>query len=214
MTHTEELELLLTHYSTLTPFQHQQVERLFPLYVEWNQKINTISRKDIEHLYLHHVLHSMAITQVVRFSPGSRVADVGTGGGFPAIPLAILFPETHFLLIDSVGKKLTVARDVAHTIGLHNVSFFHSRAEEVKEKVDFVVSRAAMSLPNLVKCASHLIRKECINAMPNGFICLKGGDLAEELRAYRKEVEEYPLEFFFPYDYYKEKKIIYLPISL
>lgn len=213
MTHVEELELLLTLHPHLSARQKEQVEALFPLYQDWNSKINTISRKDIEHLYLHHVLHSMCLTDMLHFRPGSRVADVGTGGGFPGIPLAILFPETTFDLIDSVGKKLIVVRDIAEKLGLNNVTTHHVRAEELKIKVDFVVSRAAMALPLLHKCSRHMIKKEGCHAMPNGIICLKGGNLEEELKSYRKIVEVYDLEPHYPYEYYREKKIIYLPVA-
>ena len=166
-----------------------QFEAIGDLYKEWNSKINVIFRKDIDNLYLHHVLHSLAIARYVSFTPGTTVMDVGTGGGFPGIPLAILFPETRFLLLDSIGKKIRVVREVADAIGLTNVEAIHSRAEEEKRKFHFVVSRAVMPLPELIRIIRKNIAKEQINSLPNGIICLKGGDLTSELHSYRQVAE-------------------------
>ncbi|GAD06696.1 glucose-inhibited division protein B [Porphyromonas crevioricanis JCM 13913] len=184
------------------------------LYREWNSRINVISRKDIDQLYCHHVLHSLAITQMLHFSPNTRVIDLGTGGGFPGIPLAILMPEVDFLLVDSIGKKIKVVTAVALELGLKNVCVQHARAEQLRgEKSHFVVSRAAMRLPELVKLSTPLIeKKEQFNALPNGLICLKGGDLTSELHLFRQRalVEElYPA---FDDEYFKNKKVVYLPL--
>ena len=165
------------YFPDLTQQQLQQLDALYALYTDWNAKINVISRKDIENLYPHHVLHSLGIVKMLRFKEGSTVMDLGTGGGFPGIPLAILFPQVHFHLVDSIGKKIKVAQSVADSIGLQNVSFLHGRGEEEKGKFDFVVSRAVMPLADLVKIVRKNIRKEQINALPNGLICLKGGEL-------------------------------------
>lgn len=171
------MEEILKYFTDLTDKQKQQFAALFDLYKDWNEKINVISRKDIDNLYLHHVLHSLAIAKAVSFRPGTRILDFGTGGGFPGIPLAILFPETQFKMIDGTGKKIRVVNEVATAIGLENVEAVHLRGEEEKGKYDFVVSRAVMPLPDLMKIVKKNIGKEQRNSLPNGVICLKGGNV-------------------------------------
>lgn len=201
------------YFPALTEQQVNQFEAIGDLYKEWNSKINVISRKDIDNLYLHHVLHSLAIARYVSFTPGTTVMDVGTGGGFPGIPLAILFPETRFLLLDSIGKKIRVVREVADAIGLTNVEAIHSRAEEEKRKFHFVVSRAVMPLPELIRIIRKNIAKEQINSLPNGIICLKGGDLTSELHSYRQVAEVMSLSDFFSDPFFKTKKLVYVPLG-
>lgn len=203
---------LITKYFQLTEVQQAQFEQLDALYRDWNAKINVISRKDIDNLYEHHVLHSMAIAKMINFRPGTRILDFGTGGGFPGIPLAILFPECQFKLIDGTGKKIRVAQEVAQAIGLKNCEPTHLRGEEEKGKYDFVVSRAVMPLPDLVKIVKKNIAKESHNALPNGVICLKGGNLESELQPYRKIVETAELSQWFSEEWFKEKYVIYLPL--
>lgn len=203
---------LLHKYFTLTPLQEQQLAALGVLYPEWNEKINVISRKDIDNLYLHHILHSLAIARLIQFKPGTGIIDVGTGGGFPGIPLAILFPECEFLLIDSIGKKIRVASEIADTIGLKNVHCLQERIEEEKRQFDFVVSRAVMPLADLVKLVRKNISHEQHNAMPNGLICLKGGELQTEIRPYRNIAEITELSHWFTEEFFKTKKLIYLPL--
>jgi 16S rRNA (guanine527-N7)-methyltransferase len=200
------------YFPQLTAEQLHQVALLDELYRDWNAKINVISRKDIDNLYEHHVLHSMAIAKMINFRPGTRILDFGTGGGFPGIPLAILFPECQFKLIDGTGKKIRVAQEVAQAIGLKNCEPTHLRGEEEKGKYDFVVSRAVMPLPDLVKIVKKNIAKESHNALPNGIICLKGGNLTSELQPYRKIVETAELSQWFSEEWFKEKYVIYLPL--
>lgn len=203
---------LIRKYFTLTDTQEQQFAALGVLYPEWNQKINVISRKDIDNLEEHHLLHSLAIAKVIRFSAGTRVMDIGTGGGFPGIPLAILFPECHFVLVDSIRKKVMVAEEVAKAIGLTNVECRWERAEEEKEKFDFVVSRAVMPLGDLKKLIQKNVGKEQKNAMPNGLIVLKGGELQAEIFPYRHIAEIMDVYQLMPQDYFKGKKVVYLPL--
>lgn len=181
------------------------------LYREWNAKINVISRKDIDNLYEHHVLHSMAIAKMIHFHSGTKILDFGTGGGFPGIPLAILFPECDFKLIDGTGKKIHVAQEVCNAIGLKNCHPEHLRGEEEKGKYDFIVSRAVMPLPDLVRMMKKNISKEQHNALPNGVICLKGGDLQEETKPYRNIVDISDISRYFSEEWFKGKNIIYLP---
>ena len=200
------------YFPQQTAEQLHQVALLDELYRDWNAKINVISRKDIDHLDEPHVLHSMAIAKMINFRPGTRILDFGTGGGFPGIPLAILFPECQFKLIDGTGKKIRVAQEVAQAIGLKNCEPTHLRGEEEKGKYDFVVSRAVMPLPDLVKIVKKNIAKEQRNALPNGVICLKGGNLESELQPYRKIVETAELSQWFSEEWFKEKYVIYLPL--
>lgn len=204
--------MLISEYFTLSARQAEQFAQLDALYRDWNGKINVISRKDIDNLYEHHVLHSLAIAKLLPFQPGSTILDVGTGGGFPGIPLAILFPECRFTLIDSIGKKIKVATEVATALSLTNVVCKQERVEEEKQKFDFVVSRAVMPLPDLVKLVRKNISSTYRNAVPNGIIVLKGGDLKEELRPF-KDAEVTPCSTFFKNNiWFDNKYVIYLPI--
>ena len=206
-----ECLMLISDYFKLTDRQAEQFAQLDALYRDWNSKINVISRKDIDNLYEHHVLHSLAIAKWIPFMPGTTIMDIGTGGGFPGIPLAILFPECQFLLVDSIGKKIKVASEIAQALGLTNVVCKQERAEEEKQKFDFVVSRAVMPLPDLVKLVRKNISNKHRNAVPNGIIVLKGGDLKEELRPF-KEAEVYACSDWFKGEWFETKQLIYLPI--
>jgi 16S rRNA (guanine527-N7)-methyltransferase len=205
-------DIIRTYFPQISDEQQRQFDALGDLYLDWNAKINVISRKDIDNLYEHHVLHSLAIAKVVNFRPDTDILDFGTGGGFPGIPLAILFPECHFKLIDGTGKKIRVAQEVANAIGLKNCQPEHLRGEEEKGKYDFVVSRAVMPLPDLVKIVKKNIGKKQQNALPNGVLCLKGGDLQAELRPFYKIVETTDISNFFTEEWFKGKHVIYLPI--
>ena len=208
------IDIITKYFPDLTDLQCQQYEMLDALYRDWNSKINVISRKDIDNLYEHHVLHSLAIAKVIRFKPSTEILDFGTGGGFPGIPLAIMFPQCRFHLIDGIGKKIRVATEISKAIGLTNVEALQRRGEEETRKFDFVVSRAVMPLPDLMKLIRKNIRKEQHNALPNGLLCLKGGDLHEELKPFKNIVEVCPLNDFFDEEWYREnKKIIYVPIG-
>ena len=206
------MEIIRKYFPELTDTQLYQLEQLDSLYRDWNAKINVISRKDIDALYEHHVLHSMAIAKAVNFRPGTEILDFGTGGGFPGIPLAILFPECRFKLIDGTGKKIRVAQEVCNAIGLKNCQPAHLRGEDEKGKYDFVVSRAVMPLPDLVKIVRKNISKTQRNATPNGIICLKGGELQAELQPFRNVVEVNPISTWFEEEWFKEKNVICLPI--
>lgn len=205
-------DLITKYFPDLTEKQQQQFEALDALYRDWNAKINVISRKDIDNLYEHHVLHSLAIAKAIHFRPGTKVLDFGTGGGFPGIPLAILFPDVQFKLIDGTGKKVKVAQEVSAAIGLTNCQPEHLRGEDEKGLYDFVVSRAVMPLPDLVKIVRKNISKSQQNALPNGVICLKGGDLQGETSPFRRIVQTTDISSFFSEDWFKEKHVIYLPI--
>lgn len=207
------MEEILKYFTYLTDKQKQQFAALFDLYKDWNEKINVISRKDIDNLYLHHVLHSLAIAKAVSFRPGTRILDFGTGGGFPGIPLAILFPETQFKMIDGTGKKIRVVNEVATAIGLENVEAVHLRGEEEKGKYDFVVSRAVMPLPDLMKIVKKNVGKEQRNSLPNGVICLKGGNVEGEMRPFMKIAEATEITNWFDEDWFKEKFVIYVPVG-
>ena len=200
------------YFKELTEGQQRQFAMLDELYRDWNAKINVISRKDIDNLYEHHVLHSLAIGKALRFQPGTEILDFGTGGGFPGIPLAILFPECQFKLIDGTGKKIHVAQEVATAIGLKNCRAEHLRGEDEKGKYDFVVSRAVMPLPDLVKIVRKNISKKQRNAMVNGVFCLKGGNLQAEIQPFRNIVEVNAIGKWFEEEWFKEKNVIYLPL--
>lgn len=206
------MDIILKYFPNINDIQKQQFAALYDLYVDWNSKINVVSRKDIENLYTHHVLHSLAIARLIQFKDGTKIMDVGTGGGFPGIPLAILFPKCDFLLVDSIGKKIKVATEVSGAIALKNIQLRHCRAEEEKGKFDFVVSRAVMPLPDLVKIIRKNISKEQHNAFPNGLICLKGGNLESEMSLFKKSSEADDLSMFFEEEYFKTKKIVYVMI--
>ena len=191
--------------------QRRQFAALFDLYADWNAKINVISRKDIDNLYEHHVLHSLAIAKLIRFKPGTDVLDFGTGGGFPGIPLAVMFPEVNFKLIDGTGKKIMVATEVAKAIGLKNVAAEHLRGEDERGHYDFIVSRAVMQLPDMFKLMRKNISRRQRNALPNGIITLKGGSLTEEVKPYKNIVNLLPLSEWFKEEWFVGKNIIYLP---
>ena len=206
------MELIKKYFPELTEQQLQQLQALDELYHDWNAKINVISRRDIDNLYEHHVLHSLAIAKMLHFKPGTHILDFGTGGGFPGVPLAILFPECRFTLIDGTGKKIRVAQEVSQAIGLQNCTPLHRRGEEEKGMYDFIVSRAVMPLPDLVNICRKNISKEQHNALPNGIICLKGGDLQEETKPFKRIVQVSHLSDWFTEEWFKEKYCIYLPI--
>ena len=205
-------DIIQTYFPCLSDRQKEQIEALYSLYVDWNAKINVISRKDIDNLYEHHVLHSLAIAKAVSFRPGTRVLDFGTGGGFPGIPLAIMFPDCEFKLIDGTGKKIRVAQEVSQAIGLTNCHPEHLRGEDEKGQYDFVVSRAVMPLPDLVKIVRKNISRSQGNSLPNGVLCLKGGDLQAETRPFHRIVQITDISSFFSEEWFKQKYIIYLPI--
>ena len=204
------MELILKYFPDLTEEQKRQFAALYDLYTDWNSKINVISRKDIENLYEHHVLHSLGIAKVIRFKPGTKVMDLGTGGGFPGIPLAILFPEVQFHLVDNIGKKVRVATEIAGSIGLKNVTTRHARAEEEKQLFDFVVSRAVMPLTDLLKIIRKNISPKQQNALPNGLICLKGGELERETMPVKNKTTMWNLKEFFGEEFFETKKVVYV----
>lgn len=207
------MELILKYFPKLSDMQKEQFAALYDLYTDWNSKINVISRKDIANLYEHHVLHSLGIAKVINFTPGTSIMDLGTGGGFPGIPLAILFPEAKFHLVDSIGKKVKVAAEVADAIGLKNVTFRHCHAEEEKTKFDFVVSRAVMPLTDLIKIIRKNISQKQHNALPNGLICLKGGELGQETMPVRHKTVIYDLKDEFTEEYFETKKVVYVTVN-
>ena len=206
------MDSIIKYFPTITYEQRHRYEQLFELYKDWNSKINVISRKDIDNLYEHHVLHSLAIAKALRFKDGTKIMDFGCGGGFPGIPLAIMFPECQFKLIDGTGKKIRVCQEIASAIGLKNVVAEHLRGEDEKGKFDFIVSRAVMPLPDMVKIVRKNVSKEQHNAMPNGIFCLKGGNLQSEIHPFKNIVEQTDLSSFFNEEWFKEKHLIYLPI--
>lgn len=205
-------EIIFQYFKDINDEQRAQFRALGPLYQEWNAKINVISRKDIDNLYMHHVLHSLGIAKVVNFRQGSNILDIGTGGGFPGIPLAILFPNCKFKLIDSIGKKTRVAAAVANAIGLKNVVVEHRNVIEEKNKYDFVVSRAVMNATDLVKLIRKNVSKEQRNALPNGLICLKGGDMTEEVAPFKNHSEIWDLKSYFDDEFFDTKKVIYIQL--
>jgi 16S rRNA (guanine527-N7)-methyltransferase len=206
------MEEILKQFPNLTEKQKQQFKMLGPLYTEWNARINVISRKDIEELYTRHVLHSLGIAKVMPFKPGARVIDVGTGGGFPGIPLAILFPETEFYLIDVIAKKIKVVQEVANALGLTNVKAEQKRAETVKGEFDFIVSRAVTNMPDFVKWVRGKVKKDQNHDLPNGILYLKGGDLTEELQVFQR-VTLYNLSDYFTDEFFETKKVVHLAMK-
>jgi 16S rRNA (guanine527-N7)-methyltransferase len=206
------MQSIKKYFKQLSENQINQLSVMLRLYPEWNARVNVISRKDIDNLEVNHILHSLAIARFVQFSPGTRVIDLGTGGGFPAIPLAMMFPETHFHLVDRIGKKLRVAEDVARQAGIANVTLQHGDIKEVKGTFDFVVSRAVMPLPDMVPLVRRLVDRQQRNAIPNGLICLKGGDLDDELRPYAKQVLIEDLATYFDEPFFTTKKLVFLPL--
>ncbi|MCL1868408.1 MAG: 16S rRNA (guanine(527)-N(7))-methyltransferase RsmG [Paludibacter sp.] len=206
------MQEIFKYFQWLSNVQKAQFDALFALYSDWNAKINVISRRDIENLYIHHVLHSLAIAQVINFKNNTKILDVGTGGGFPGIPLAILFENVNFTLIDSVGKKVKVATEVSKSLELKNVEIKQLRAEEEHGKFDYAVSRAVMPLADLVKIIKKNISKEQKNALPNGLICLKGGELAHEILPFKNIAQTYAINDFFKEEYFKTKKVVFVPI--
>ena len=205
-------EIIYHYFPKLSEKQQEQYRQLGELYPHWNTQINVVSRKDIDKLYLHHVLHSLGIAKFTNFVPGTRVLDVGTGGGFPGIPLAILFPEVQFHLVDSIGKKIKVVRSVAEALGLGNVEADHIRAEQLDEKYDFVVSRAVTRLVDFYPWVANKFRKKHQNAIANGILYLKGGDLADELKEARLPAEVFTLSDYFEEDFFETKQVVYIPV--
>ncbi len=207
------MDLILKYFPNITDKQKEQFAALYDLYLDWNSKINVISRKDIENLYEHHVLHSLAIAKIINFKPGTSIMDVGTGGGFPAIPLAIYFPECTFHLVDSIGKKIRVATEVSTAIGLTNTTFCHERVEDEKQKFDFVVSRAVMPLADLMRLSQkNISMKNQKNALPNGVICLKGGELQNEVQPFKNRASLFDIKDFFQEEFFRTKKAVYVPV--
>ena len=204
--------LVLKYFPNLSETQQNQFIRLADLYVDWNQKINVVSRKDIDELYLRHVLHSLGIAKIQQFKPNTSVLDVGTGGGFPGIPLAILYPDVHFTLVDSIGKKIKVVDEVVAGLGLQNVTTVNDRVEVLKGQFDFIVSRAVAAMPTFVHWVKGKIKKESLHERRNGILYLKGGDLEEELKGY-KTAEIFNLTDYFDEDFFETKKLVYLPVK-
>jgi len=204
---------ILKYFPNLTPEQIVRFEKMDPLYRDWNGKINLISRKDIDSLYEKHILHSLAIAKIIDFRPGTKILDVGTGGGFPGIPLAILFPSCQFVLIDSIGKKIKVVQAVSEELGLKNVTAIHGRVEDVMEEFDFVISRAVTTFPAFVGLVKKNISRKPQNALPNGIIYLKGGDIQEEIKDYKRNIEVTEIANFFNEPFFETKKVVYLPVN-
>ena len=208
----QSAEIIFRYFPDLSPEQQGQIRELLPLYTEWNQKINVISRKDIDNLYINHVLHSLAIAKIISFNPGAFVLDVGTGGGFPGIPLAILFPKTTFHLVDSIGKKITVVNNIARSLGLENVRAEQIRAEQIKGEYDFIVSRAVTRLKEFYGWVHRKVKKHSNHGLYNGILYLKGGDLAEELAELNNPHNVIELKNYFAEDFFETKKVVYVPL--
>ncbi|MCM1318955.1 MAG: 16S rRNA (guanine(527)-N(7))-methyltransferase RsmG [Muribaculaceae bacterium] len=208
------IETILKYFPTLTPEQQQSFNIMMRLYPEWNAKINVISRKDIDNLEIHHILHSLSIAKFTSFTAGSRILDFGCGGGFPSVPLAVLFPQVHFHLIDRIAKKLKVAESIAYEIGLRNISLQHGDINECRDKFDFVVSRAVMPLPDLIKFSRKNISSKQHNSLPNGLITLKGGDLKDEIGRYAKQTMIDPISIYYPdQPFFADKYVTYTPLA-
>jgi 16S rRNA (guanine527-N7)-methyltransferase len=205
-------DIIFHYFPDLTVLQKSQIEKLQALYEEWNEKINVISRKDIGNLYVNHVLHSLGIAKVTSFKPGAKILDVGTGGGFPGIPLAILFPEAQFHLVDSIGKKITVVQNVAEALGLKNVKAEQIRAEQIKGEYDFIVSRAVTRLKEFYGWVHNKIKKESVHPLYNGILYLKGGDLDEEMAEMKKPHQIFDLSDYFKEEFFETKKVVYVPL--
>lgn len=207
------MEIILNYFSGLSEIQLNRFARLQELYFYWNERINVISRKDIENLYVHHVLHSLAIAKIVTFEPGTKILDVGTGGGFPGIPMAIYFPDVQFHLVDSIGKKIKVVEAIVKELNLNNVAFSQIRAEQLRDKYDFIVSRAVTTFPEFVSWVREKISRQNKHNINNGIFYLKGGDLEAEIKAFRKKVTVFEIKDIFKENYFETKKIIYLPLT-
>jgi 16S rRNA (guanine527-N7)-methyltransferase len=208
----QDVSVITKYFPNLTPQQQSQFAKLGDLYEEWNNKINVISRKDVDNLYVNHVLHSLGIAKVIEFRAGASVLDVGTGGGFPGIPLAIMFPETKFHLVDSIGKKITVVKAVAEGVGLTNVTAEQIRAEQLKTRYDFVVSRAVTRMKEFYGWIHKKIRPDSVHKLDNGILYLKGGDLDEEMNELKKRYSTYDLTEYFEEEFFKTKKVVYVPV--
>lgn len=207
-----ETDLIKSYFPDLTAIQMEQFEKLGGLYKEWNDKINVISRKDIDNIFINHVLHALGIAKVISFKPGAEVLDVGTGGGFPGIPLAIMFPQTQFHLVDSIGKKITVVTEVAKALGLKNVKAEQARAEQLKGKYDFIVSRAVTRMKEFHGWIQHKVKPQSIHNLDNGILYLKGGDLDEEMNELKRPYSVYNLPDYFKEEFFETKKVIYVPL--
>jgi 16S rRNA (guanine527-N7)-methyltransferase len=203
-------DLIKSYFPNISKEQEEQFNLLFPLYTEWNARINVISRKDMDNFFIHHVLHSLGIAKVISFSPGTKLLDVGTGGGFPGIPLAIMFPECHFHLVDSIGKKIKVVEEVSSGLGLKNVSWQHERAEKVKGQFHFVISRAVTTFGEFLPWVNGKFQKAQFNALPNGILYLKGGDLSEELAVVKQAYKVWSLADFYKEDFFETKKVVHI----
>lgn len=206
------MEIVQDYFPDLTEKQVKQFQLLKSLYQEWNNKINVISRKDIDHLYERHVLHSLAVAKVIRFKNGTNILDVGTGGGFPGIPLAIMFPDCNFHLVDSIGKKMKVVEGVSNSLALSNISYEQIRAEKIKDQYDFIISRAVTAFPTFFNWVKDKIKRKSINELRNGILYLKGGDLNEELKKFESRISIYEISDFFSESFFETKKVVYLPV--
>ena len=208
----QDASIILKYFPNLTEQQKQQFAQLGILYADWNEKINVISRKDVENLYINHILHSLSIAKVISFQPGAAVLDVGTGGGFPGIPLAILFPQTQFHLVDSIGKKITVVNEVAKSVGLANVTGDQIRAEQIKSKYDFIVSRAVTRMKEFYGWVNTKVKDDSIHTLDNGILYLKGGELEEEMDELKRPYRLYNLPDYFQEEFFETKKVVYMPV--